>query len=340
MKDQLKKIHADGIEKISKITSSPSWDSAHLEFFGKKEGRLSGISKGLKDLSVEEKKELGSLVKSVWSELEDLLTRKKKELDNKIDWAAEKIDLTLPGKISGGQSLGALHPLTQIRQQIEDIFISMGFMVLDGPELESDYYNFEALNIPPLHPARDMQDTMWMEDGNLMRTQTSAIQVRALEKYGAPLRAIIPGRVFRYENVDACHEHTFYQIEGMMVGKNITIANLIAMMRELLGGVFKKDVKVRLRPGYFPFVEPGFEMDINCLICGGKGCSACKHSGWLEILPCGMIHPNVLSAGDVDTKEYGGFAFALGLDRLVMMLYGIEDIRHFHANDVRFLKQF
>ena len=216
----------------------------------------------------------------------------------------------------------------------------MGFQVLDGPEPETDYYNFEALNIPPHHPARDMQDTFWTEDGNLLRTHTSAIQVRGMEKMEPPFKVIGPGRVFRYESTDASHENTFYQVEGMMVDRDISVSNLIYVMKKLLSEIFQRDVHVRLRPGYFPFVEPGFELDINCLICGGSGCSVCKQSGWVELLPCGLVHPNVLKHGGIDPEKWSGFAFGLGLNRLIMMKYGINDIRHFLSGDIRFVKQF
>jgi len=216
----------------------------------------------------------------------------------------------------------------------------MGFQILDGPEAESEYYNFEALNIPKHHPARDMQDTFWTEDGNLLRTHTSAIQVRGMENMEPPFQVVGPGRVFRYEATDASHENTFYQVEGMMVGKDISVSNLIYVMKELLREVFQREVKVRLRPGYFPFVEPGFELDINCLICGGKGCKVCKQTGWVELLPCGLVHPNVLKAGNIDPDKWSGFAFGLGLNRLVMMRYAINDIRHFQSGDIRFLRQF
>jgi len=221
-----------------------------------------------------------------------------------------------------------------------DIFTSMGFQILDGPEAETEHYNFEALNIPKHHPARDMQDTFWTEDGNLLRTHTSAIQVRGMEKVRPPFRVVGPGRVFRYETTDASHENTFYQVEGMMVDRDISVSNLIFFMKQLLREIFKKDVKIRLRPGFFPFVEPGFELDINCLICGGSGCPVCKQSGWVELLPCGLVHPNVLRSGGIDPDEWSGFAFGLGLNRLIMMRYGINDIRHFLSGDVRFVYQF
>ncbi|MDA3824186.1 MAG: phenylalanine--tRNA ligase subunit alpha, partial [Bacteroidales bacterium] len=253
----------------------------------------------------------------------------------------EWLDVTLNMKSNTLSSLhGHIHPLYKIQYEIEDIFTSMGFTVLDGPEAETEYYNFEALNIPKHHPARDMQDTFWTEDGNLLRTHTSAIQIRGMEKLEPPYRVIGPGRVFRYENTDASHENTFHQIEGMMIDKDISVSNLIYTMRQLLREIFQRDVKVRLRPGFFPFVEPGFELDINCLICEGKGCSVCKQSGWVELLPCGLVHPNVLKSGGIDPEKWSGFAFGLGLERLIMMRYSINDIRHFQSGDIRFLYQF
>ena len=209
----------------------------------------------------------------------------------------EWLDLTLPAP---GPRPGSLHPVTQIQNEIEDLFTSLGFAVLDGPEVETEYHNFDALNIPPDHPARDMQDTFWLKDGNLLRTHTSPVQVRGMEKLGPPLRMIAPGRVFRNEEVDASHEHTFYQLEGMMIDRDVSVAHLIYFMKTLLSAIFKREVTVRLRPGYFPFVEPGFELDIQCLICGGPGCPVCKQSGWVELLPCGLVHPNVLRMSGID----------------------------------------
>lgn len=314
---------------------------------------LTKVLRSLKELLPEERKIMGARANFLRSEIDRVLKNKAEKLKAKQGNSTlekEWIDVTMPNIKGLPMEMGHIHPISQIQYEIEDIFTSMGFVVLDGPELESDYYNFEALNIPFWHPARDMQDTFYIENQKskfkneenslVLRTHTSPVQVRAMQKYGAPIRAIVPGRVFRSEATDASHEHTFYQVEGLMVDKNISIANLIAVMKTLLKKIFKRDVKVRLRPGYFPFVEPAFELDINCLICGGGGCSVCKHNGWLELLPCGMVHPNVLRAGGIDSKEYSGFAFGLGLNRLVMMKYGIDDIRLFMSGDLRFLEQF
>jgi phenylalanyl-tRNA synthetase alpha chain len=272
--------------------------------------------------------------------LEEALERRNREFEGaalsaRLD--AEWIDLTLPAP---GSRPGSLHPITQIQMEIEDLFVSLGFMVLDGPEAETEYHNFDALNIPPEHPARDTQDTFWLTDGNLLRTHTSPVQVRGMERFGPPLRMIAPGRAFRNESVDASHEHTFYQLEGMMIDRDVSVAHLLYFMKTLLTEVFRREVTVRLRPGFFPFVEPGFELDIQCLICGGSGCAVCKHSGWVELLPCGLVNPNVLRISGIDTEKWNGFAFGLGLTRLAMMRYGIDDIRLLQSGDLRFLQQF
>ncbi len=251
-------------------------------------------------------------------------------------------DVTLPGeKIMSGH----LHPLTLVQRDLEKIFKSMGFMILEGPELESDYYNFEALNIPKTHPARDMQDTFYIEDKGkeldmVMRTHTSNVQVRAMEKYGAPMRAVALGRIFRNEATDASHEHTFHQIEGIMIDENISLANLAAVLKEMFTGLYQQEVNIRMRPGYFPFVEPGLEVEMSCVFCQGKGCSVCKKTGWVEMLGAGLVHPNVLKHGGIDPKKYQGFAFGTGIERLAMLKYGINDIRLFNSGDLRFLKQF
>jgi len=346
MKKELEKMRREALTAIKKIKFLDELEKFEFEYFGRKEGKLNNILKSLKELSVEIKKEIGQLANDVKIELQKAIEEKKNELqEGEINGEIEtdKIDVTLPGVKA---SIGSLHPNTIAQNELEDLFKSLGFMVLDGPELESDYYNFEALNVPPFHPARDMQDTFYIKNKKenkeklVLRTHTSSVQVRAMQKYGAPIRAIVPGRVYRYEALDASHENTFYQLEGLMVDENISITNLIAVMKTLLKGIFKKEVKIRLRPGFFPFVEPGFELDIQCLICGGKGCPVCKQSGWVELLPCGMVHPNVLRAGNIDPEKYSGFAFGLGLTRLVMMRYGIDDIRLLNSGNLKFLGQF
>ncbi len=345
MKKELEDLRKQAEDMIKNAADLAALENIEVAFFGRKDGKLNNILKGLKDLSPEDKKVIGQLANDIKTKLTDLITDRRAALSYEkvlAEVEQDKIDLSLPVL---QRDLGTLHPSSQVQYELEDIFSNLGFMVLDGPELESDYYNFEALNIPEFHPARDMQDTFYIktkpgEPKQVLRTHTSPMQVRAMQKYGAPLRAIVPGRVFRYEALDASHENNFYQLEGIMIDENISITNLIAVMKTLLKGIFKKDVKVRLRPGFFPFVEPGFELDIQCLICGGRGCPVCKQSGWVELLPCGMIHPNVLRAGNIDPEKYSGFAFGVGLTRLVMMRYGIDDIRLLNSGDLRFLKQF
>lgn len=351
MKKQLEQLRREAGEALDKVSSSVDLGKLEIKLLGRRGGKLNAILKSLKNLSEKERKQFGKLANEIKNEIVDLIAEKRVILEKEEtaktieeDW----IDVTLPG-IKPRQ--GSLHPVSIVQYELEDLFRSLGFMILDGPELESDYYNFEALNIPAHHPARDVQDTFYIKNKSekiknkskeklLLRTHTSPVQVRAMQEFGAPLRAIVPGRVFRYEALDASHENTFIQLEGLMVDKNISICNLIAVMKTLLKGIFKKEVKIRLRPGFFPFVEPGFELDIECLICAGRGCSVCKQSGWVELLPCGLVHPNVLRAGHIDPEKFSGFAFGLGLTRLVMMRYGINDIRLFNSGDLRFLKQF
>lgn len=325
--------------RIAAVTTAEELETIRVEVLGRK-GKLAEVSKDMGKLSPEQRGVVGKLLNAAKQSLEETLTSRQ----NAFAAAAlaarlerEWIDLTVPAP---GPGLGSLHPLTQIQAEIEDLFVSLGFTVLDGPEVETEFNNFDALNIPPDHPARDMQDTFWLSNGHLLRTHTSPVQVRGMKKLGPPLRMIAPGRVFRNEEVDASHEHTFYQLEGMMVDKDVSVAHLIYFMKTLLSAIFKRDVTVRLRPGYFPFVEPGFELDIQCLICNGVGCPVCKHSGWVELLPCGLVHPNVLRLGGIDPEEYSGFAFGLGLTRLVMMRYAIDDIRQLQGGDLRFLTQF
>ncbi len=318
-----------------------------------KDSELGKLMGSMKNLSVDEKKAVGPLINSckegIAKEVDARLREiEVEEINKKL--AQDKIDITdRPRLREKGAKHGGLHPVALIQREVEDVFLSMGFDILDGPHVEDEFHNFEALNIPGDHPARDMQDTFWFHaadekhaDGKryLLRTHTSTIQVRGMMSRKPPFRFIAPGKVFRCERTDASHEMVFHQLEGMMVGKDVSVANLIYFMKSILQEIFKKDVEVRLRPGFFPFVEPGFELDIKCLICGGKGCSVCKQVGWVELLPCGMVHPNVLKAGGIDPKEYNGFAFGLGLDRLIMMRYGIEDIRHLHSGDLRFVSQF
>lgn len=350
MKEKLENLKKEILSSLDNVKSSDAFRDLEIKYLGRK-GELTKILRGISNLSVEEKKTLGKFANEVKVELQDVFKKTKEIIEGKAG-GKESIDITLPGeKIKKGN----LHPITQVQNELEDLFTSMGFMVLDGPELESDYYNFEALNIPAHHPARDMQDTFYIDPASakasagksekqkldlVMRTHTSPVQIRAMQKYGAPLKLVVPGRVFRSEAIDANHEHTFYQLEGLMIDENISIANLTSVLKEMLTGILHKEVKLRVRPGYFPFVEPGLEIDVNCTICKGKGCPSCKNGGWLEMLGAGMVHPNVLRAGGIDPEEYSGFAFGMGIERLVMMKYGINNIRHFNSGDLRFLKQF
>lgn len=339
MEASLHDIGERTLREISVAETAAELEAIRVRVLGRK-GDLAEISKGMGKLAPDERARVGSLLNTVKNSIADAIATKQAAFDEaalsaRLD--AEWIDLTLP---AAGVKPGSLHPLTQIQQEIEDLFRSMGFAVLDGPEVEDEHHNFDALNIPADHPARDMQDTFWLDGGNLLRTHTSPVQVRGMERLPLPLRMIAPGRVFRNESVDASHEHTFYQVEGMMIDKDVSVGNLIYFMQTLLTAVFRREVTVRLRPGFFPFVEPGFELDIRCLICGGSGCAVCKHSGWVELLPCGLINPNVLRMNHIDPDEWNGFAFGLGLTRLVMMRYGIDDIRLLQSGDLRFLNQF
>jgi phenylalanyl-tRNA synthetase alpha chain len=339
LEEEIRALQADACGRIEAARSVEELDAVRVEALGRK-GTLAQISKEMGKLAPEERARAGKLLNTAKQTLEDAFERQKSKFDGaklaaRLD--GEWIDLTIPAP---GSRPGSLHPITQIQAEIEDLFTSLGFMVLDGPEVETEYHNFDALNIPPEHPARDAQDTFWLTDGNLLRTHTSPVQVRGMERFRPPLRMVAPGRVFRNESVDASHEHTFYQIEGMMIDRDVSVAHLLYFMKTLLREIFRREVTVRLRPGFFPFVEPGFELDIQCFICGGTGCPVCKHSGWVELLPCGLVNPNVLRISGIDPEEWNGFAFGLGLTRLVMMRYGIDDIRLLQSGDLRFLQQF
>lgn len=342
MKNKIKKIKEDVLNALDKIKSLEALEELESKYMSRK-GEFSALMKNITNLNSEEKKEIGMTLNNAKKELLKSFEHVKKTLGTK-ELKSQFVDMTLPGE---KRERGSMHPITIILNELEDLFASMGFMVLDGPELESDFYNFEALNIPEDHPARDMQDTFYVnkrregDRANLvMRTHTSPMQIRAMREHGAPLRCVVPGRVFRNEATDANHDLNFYQIEGLMIGEDISLANLLSVLKTMLSSIFKTNVKIRVRPGYFPFVEPGLEVDMSCTVCGGKGCASCKHSGWLEMIGAGMVHPRVLEYGGIDPEKYSGFAFGLGIDRLVMMRYEIDDIRLFHSGDLRFLKQF
>jgi phenylalanyl-tRNA synthetase alpha chain len=335
MGSQIADLQNKAQTEAAAATTLDTLQAVQASFLGR-QGALNDILRGIGKLPQDQRGQVGQLANQAKKALEDRFALRRKELEGAATQAeqtkAAQYDPTIPAR---REPLGSLHPVTIVQRQIEEVFSRLGFIVATGPEMETEYYNFEALNVPRMHPARDMQDTFWLGNGKVLRTQTSAVQVRAMEKYGAPLRIIAPGRCFRYEAIDPSHENTFFQLEGLMIDRNISIANLIAVMKLLLTEVFNREVEVRLRPGYFPFVEPGFELDLRCEICGGKGCPTCKQSGWVELLPCGMVHPNVLKYGGIDTGVYTGFAFGLGLTRLAMMKYGIRDIRVMNSGDLR-----
>ena len=351
MKERISALKEKFSRDLQGVSDLKALEELRLDFLSKK-GQVSSLMQELSKIPNEQKKEAGQMINSFKQEVSARFDEKKEELkkleEELLIANTESYDESLPEDIQKG----SYHPITLIQRELEDIFESMGFDVEDYSEIVDDYHCFEALNIPPFHPARDMQDTYYLSTENqLLKSHTSAAQNAIMEKYGKllkenqrPIRAVFPGRCFRNEAIDACHENTFFQMEGIMIDKNISISNLIYFMKTMLSEVFERDVTVRLRPGFFPFVEPGFELDIQCLICGGDGCPSCKNSGWLELCPCGMIHPNVLKYGGINTEdnpyEYTGFAFGLGLTRLAMMKYGVKDIRTFNEGDLNALSQF
>lgn len=340
MNEKLRKLKENVSVSLAKLSDLNAIRDLEVRILGRK-GELTEILRGLASLSEEERKVLGKEANEVKQELAAKFEAAK-EASNKT--AAKRIDPTLPGE---KLPMGHLHPITIIQNDLEDFFTSLGFAVVDGPELESDYYNFEALNIPPHHPARDMQDTFYIDMKNkegeydmVMRTHTSPVQVRAMQKFGAPLRCIMPGKCFRSEATDVRHEHTFYQIEGLMVGEAISLADLKGVLEATAKHLYGPETRVRMRPKFYPFVEPGVNGEVSCFVCKGSGCKLCKQTGWLEVFGAGTVHPNVLKAGGIDPAKYQGFAFGFGLNRLVMIKYGIEDIRLFNSGDLRFLDQF
>jgi len=343
MKDDLKKLKKEFEQALKDVADVVGLEQLEQRFFSRKSGELTQFMKGLKDLGTEMKKDMGQMANTVKSELEELLGQKREELQKK-DMAdvevRESIDVTRP-KLPQREA-GHLHPLTHVLRDLEAVCQSMGFVIEDGPEIESDYYVYTALNFPEHHPARESMDTFYIHGHPdwTMRSHVSNMQVRLLKQYGAPLRAAYPGRSFRNEATDARHEHTFYQFEFLIVDKHITVAHMLGVIKEILKGVFKKDVAVRVRPKYYPFVEPGFNGEMTCFLCDGNGCRVCKHTGWLEIFGSGLMHPNVLRAAGLDPNEWSGLACGMGWDRIAMLKYGIEDVRHMHSGDMRFLQQF
>ncbi len=333
----------DAQTRIASAASTEALRAIEREFTGK-DGVVASMLAAIPTLPPEQRKDAGQSANRLKTAVLEAVAAREAQLANAAldaERQADGFDATLPPP---RLHRGTLHPVTRVTRELEDLFTSMGYRVLDGPEVELDEYNFEKLNIPADHPARDTQDTFYCDAPGsmatlLLRTHTSPVQVRAMERLEPPFRAIVPGKVFRQETTDASHEHTFHQMEGLVIDKDVSVGHLIGAMKTLLRGIFKKDIEVRLRPGYFPFVEPGFELDARCPFCE-DGCSVCKKTTWIELLPCGLVHPNVLKAGGLDPEEWGGFAFGLGLSRLVMLRYDIDDVRHLLGGDLRFLSQF
>ena len=340
MKEQIENLKNQALEEIAKSESSKELNDLRVKYLGKK-GELTSILRGMGELSPEERPKMGALVNSAKQEVENEIQEKEKELAEKElqeKLEKEEIDITLPSqKIKRGSK----HPLNRVIEEVEDLFVSMGYDVVSGPELETDEYCFERLNLPKGHPARDMQDSFYITPEYLLRTQTSAVQARTMmaNKEKTPIRVIVPGKTFRRED-DATHSHQFNQVEGLVVDKNISLADLKGTLEVFMKKMLGQNTELRFRPSYFPFTEPSYEVDVTCFKCGGKGCNLCKQTGWIELLGSGIVHPNVLKMNGYDPEEYSGFAFGVGLDRLAMFKYGITDIRLLYQNDVRFLKQF
>jgi phenylalanyl-tRNA synthetase alpha chain len=331
-------------QAVASVFSENELLNLKSEYLGK-DGLVTSLSKSLSTATLDEKKQMGRVVNTLKQDIQELFDVRLHQLKQEQvarQLASTFVDVTDRFLLRDRGLVDAgYHPLTLIRREVEDAFLSMGFDILDGPYVEDDFHNFTALNIPADHPARDMQDTFWFSDKvHCLRTQTSPMQIRGMQHYAPPFKFVAPGKVFRNEKVDASHEMAFHQIEAMVVGHDISVAHMVHFLQQLLSAVFKSDIKVRLRTGYFPFVEPGFELDISCTLCSGQGCPVCKQSGWLEFCGCGLVHPHVLQAGGIDSTKWSGFAFGMGWDRLVMMRYGIDDIRHIHSGDLRFVRQF
>ena len=339
MKEQLNQILSQALGQVSSVTSQQKLEAARVKFLGKK-GELTGILRGMGKLSAEERPVIGQLANEVRAQIEQAIEKAQQDMAQRLIAAKlekEQIDVTMPGQ---KVLLGKQHPLNAVLHELYDIFTGMGFSIAEGPEVEYDYYNFEALNIPKNHPARDTQDTFYINDNIVLRTQTSPMQVRTMEKQRPPIRVIAPGRVYRSDAVDATHSPVFHQIEGLVVDKGITMGDLKGTLEVFAKRLYGEDTGVRFRPHHFPFTEPSAEMDVTCFKCHGKGCPLCKGEGYIEILGCGMVHPKVLRGCDIDPEVYSGFAFGIGLERIVMQRYKIDDLRLFYENDLRFLTQF
>ena len=339
MNDKLEKIVSDAMSQINSSDRLDRLNDIKTSFLGKK-GELTAVLKGMKDVAPEDRPKIGQMVNDARAKIESGIEKKRVAFERAMraeKMKSETIDVTLPGR---KLALGHRHPNTIALEEVERIFIGMGYEVVSGPEIEYDYYNFEALNIPDGHPAKDEQDTFYINDKILLRTQTSSVQVHMMEQGKLPIRMISPGRVFRSDDVDATHSPSFHQIEGMVIDKNITFADLKGTLELFARKLFGEDIKVKFRPHHFPFTEPSAEMDVSCFKCGGKGCRFCKGEGWIEILGCGMVHPHVFEMSGIDPEEYTGFAFGVGLERIALLKYEIDDMRLLYENDVRFLGQF
>ena len=339
MKEKLAKLREEVLAQIEAAENLERLNEVRVGVLGKK-GALTELLKGMKDVAAEDRPKVGQMVNEVRAEIEKALEEEKSRLEDlalEARLKEEVLDVTLPSKKN---QVGHRHPNTIALEEVERIFVGMGYEVVEGPEIEKDYYNFEALNIPKDHPARDEQDTFYINDEIVLRTQTSPVQVRTMEKGKLPIRMIAPGRVFRSDEVDATHSPSFHQIEGLVIDKNITFADLKGTLAEFAKELFGESTKVKFRPHHFPFTEPSAEVDVSCFKCGGKGCRFCKGSGWIEILGCGMVHPKVLRMSGIDPEEYSGLAFGMGLERIALLKYEIDDMRLLYENDARFLKQF
>ncbi len=339
LKEQLDSIMEQASQEIGNVDTNNELEGIRVKYLGKK-GLVTGILRGMADLDAKERPVVGRMANEVRNNIENLIAQKKlhiKDREREQRLKEEAIDVTLPAK---GVDLGGKHPLTLVLDEIKDIFIGMGFEIAEGPEVEYDYYNFEALNIPKDHPSRDTQDTFYINENILLRTQTSPVQIRTMEKNRPPIKIIVPGRVYRSDEVDATHSPVFHQIEGLVVDRGITMGNLKGVLEVFARKLYGDNAKTKFRPHHFPFTEPSAEVDVTCVVCEGKGCRVCSDTGWIEILGAGMVHPKVLSICGIDPEEYSGFAFGMGLDRIAMLKYGIDDVRLLFDNDIRFLQQF
>ena len=339
MKEKIKAIRENAIKQIEELKDLTKLNEMRIKYLGKK-GELTALLRGMGGLTKEERPIIGSLVNELRDKLEEKIKEKEEELKNKELMAKlekENIDITMPSKKI---ELGSAHPITQIINEVEEIFLGMGYEIADGPEIEKTFYNFDQLNAPADHPSRDLQDTFYITDDIILRTQTSPVQARVMEKQKPPIKIICPGTVYRSDTVDATHSPVFHQIEGLVVDKNISMSDLKGTLEIFAKKCLGENTKIRFRPHHFPFTEPSAEADVSCFVCGGKGCRVCKNEGWIELLGCGMVHPNVLRNCNIDPKGYSGFAFGFGVERIAMAKFGIDDLRLLYENDVRFLKQF